>query len=77
MVKTDIQIIARTPFVDSTDPAKPVQKIDIAFQTPDGRVGTATILAADLKKPKEDEAIAAAIKLLPSTVFERKEIDVL
>lgn len=71
---TKVNIIARTPFTDRTDPANPKAKMDLVFQLPDGRVGQATIDAADAKTPKEDDAIAAKIKEMPTTVFETKEI---
>jgi hypothetical protein len=35
-----------SPFLDTTDPAKPVQMVMITFQLPDGRVDT-------VKLPKE------------------------
>lgn len=70
----EVTVIDRTPFVDRTDPNKPINKIQITFQTADGRIGTTSILATDVRGPNEDKAIAESIKKLPERTIERKTI---
>lgn len=74
MSSVRVNILSRTPFMDRTDPAKPTEKMDVTFQTPEGRIGTITILKSDVGKPAEDQAIAAEIKKMGPSVFEQKEI---
>ena len=46
MAERGITILDESPFLDTTDPAKPVEMVMVTFQLPDGRVDT-------VKLPKE------------------------
>lgn len=74
MSKVEVTILARSTFIDRTNPAKPENMTRVVYQLPDGRIGNLTIPVADIGTAKEDTAIAANIKTLPASAIERKEI---
>lgn len=74
MSATEVTILSRSTFVDRTKPDAPKNMTRVVFQLPSGQVLNTTIPAADVGTPKEDQAIAAAIKAAPASAIERKEI---
>ena len=76
MVETEVTILSRVPFIDTTDPAKPKNLTRVIFQLPDGRVDDMTIPTDEVKTDAESKKIAEKIKSLPAQVTERLKVDI-
>lgn len=76
MVETELTVLSRTQFLDTTNPQQPKQMTRVVFQLPDGRVGDITIPTDDVKTDKEKKALAEAVKALPANVTERVKVDI-
>jgi len=70
----EFTILDESPYLDTEDPAKPVQKIMVTFQVPDGRVETIKLLAAGYTKEARNKAIVDLIQKLPKSPRETVRI---
>ena len=57
MAARGITILDESPFLDTTDPAKPIETIMITFQLPDGRVDTVKLPSSGYDVNKRDAAV--------------------
>lgn len=76
MVETEVTILSRVPFVDTTEPGKPKNLTRVIFQLPDGRVDNMTIPTDEVKTEAETKKLAEKIKSLPANASERLKVDI-
>lgn len=74
MSSTEVTILSRNPFDIREKDNKTKKMVRIVFQTPDGRIGSTEIEAKEVNTEAEDKKLAEAIKKLPESAVERKEI---
>jgi hypothetical protein len=70
----EFEILDESPYLDTEDPAKPVRKIMVTFQLPDGRVETLRLLEAGYSTDVRNKAIVEAIQKMPKSPRERVRI---
>jgi len=70
----EFEILDETKYLDTEDPTKPVQKMMVTFQLPDGRVETVRIPAAGYTKEIRNKAIVEAISKMPKSPREKVRI---
>jgi len=70
----DVTILDQTDFVDRTDPSKPVDKVLVTFQLPDGRVSSVVVERAGFTADKRNAAIREALKGMGPSKVERVRI---
>jgi len=70
----EFEILDESRYWDTEDPAKPVEKIMVTFQLPDGRVETVRIPSAGYTKEIRNKAIAEAIGKMPKSPREKVRI---
>jgi len=67
MAERGIVILDESPYMDTTDPAKPVDMMMVTFQLPDGRVDTVKLLREGYTPEKRNKAVQErAAKMGPS-----------
>jgi len=70
----EVEILDAQPYWDTEDPAKPVRKIRVTFQLPDGRVESVALPEVGYSKEVRDKAIVEVIRKMPKSPRERVKI---
>ncbi|MEM2174379.1 MAG: hypothetical protein ABIM21_00455 [candidate division WOR-3 bacterium] len=67
----EVIILDKTEIIDRSDPTKPIPKILITFQLPDGRIGMVSVEKAKATTENIKAAIAAEIQRMGTLPRER------
>lgn len=70
----EVTILDETTYLDRSDPLRPVEKVLITFQTPDGRVDSLSLPTAGLTREGRNRALKEHIAKRTPRVFERVRV---